>query len=93
MNNTKVSRIVFRLHGSFLIILTTLLIVLSSVGTFLGIGAFAWLHVDPITETGFFQAYSLMMTIATVLSGVGIPFIVPPHGFFILLQLFILSRY
>jgi len=127
MNNSKVSRIVLRFHGSFLIALTTLLIVLSSLGTFRDAGPFAWLHANPIADAGFLQAYSLMMTVAIalwigsfqdnpwiwdlvgllahvspiiayfmfkdLLSGVGVPSTVPLHGFFILLELFALSRY
>ncbi len=67
MNNAKLSRIVLRFHGSFLIILTIALIVLSSIGTFRGIGAFSWLHATPVADVGLFQAYSLMMTIGVVL--------------------------
>ena len=67
MNNTKVSRIVLRFHGSFLIVLTILLIVLSSLGTFRGAGPFAWLNENPMADVGLLQAYSLMMTVAVVL--------------------------
>jgi hypothetical protein len=67
MNSTKVSRIVLRFHGSFLILLTSLLIVLSSLGTFRGLGVFQWLHANPMADVGLFQAYSLMMVVGIVL--------------------------
>ena len=67
MNRTKVSRIVLRLHGSFLILLTSAMIVLSSLGTFWGVGIFDWLQSNPMADVGLFQAYSLMMLAGIVL--------------------------
>jgi len=127
MDNIKISRFVLRFHGSFLIALTTLLVVISSMGTFAGTGPFAWLHAVPLADVGLFQAYFLMMTVAIalwvgsyqenpwvwdligllahvpplvanflfadVLSKVGVPSTVPLHGFFILLELFVLLRF
>jgi len=61
------SRIVLRFHGSFLIVLTTLLIIVSSIGTSRGIGIFSWLQETPLVHVGLFQAYSLMMVLGIVL--------------------------
>ncbi len=67
MKSIKVSRIVLRFHGSFLIVLTTLLIIASIIGTFRGVGIFSWLQPIPLVHVGLFQAYSLMMVIGVVL--------------------------
>jgi hypothetical protein len=67
MNSLKVSRIVLRAHGSFLLLLTALLIALASLGTFGGIGVMAWLQSNPTAYGGLFQAYALMMIIGGVL--------------------------
>src|SRR6266540_4950595 len=67
LNNPKVNRIVLRFHGTFLILLTILLIGLSSLGTFRGTGVFDWLHSNPMADVGLFQAYSLMMLVGVVL--------------------------
>ena len=67
MTSTKVSRIVLRFHGGFLILLTAVLLVISSLGTFSGVGIMAWLHSSPLVYGGLFQAYSLMMIIGVVL--------------------------
>lgn len=67
MNRIRVSRTVLRLHGSFLILLTGFLIIVSLIGTFRGVGVMAVLYTYPLVEGGLFQAYGLMMLIGIVL--------------------------
>ena len=67
MNKIRVSRIVLRLHGSFLILLTGFLITVSLIGTFRDVGVMAVLSSYPLVEVGLFQAYSLMMLVGIVL--------------------------
>jgi hypothetical protein len=67
MNGFKISRFVLRFHGTFLIALTILLIILSTIGLNLGQGPFVFLKTNPLVDVGLFQAYSLMMVIGIVI--------------------------
>ncbi|HZG56013.1 hypothetical protein [Paenibacillus sp.] len=67
MNPVKFSRFVLRSHGTFLLALTALMLVLSTIGLYRGTGPFAFLHADPMVDVGLFQAYSLMMVVGIAL--------------------------
>lgn len=64
---TRLSRAVLRIHGSFLAIATSLLTISSGLGYLSGQGQFAMLHAEPIGYIGLFQAYLLMTTLGIAL--------------------------
>lgn len=67
MRGDAYSRLVLRGHGTFLLLLTALMLVMSTVGTFRGAGPFAFLHPNRLAHVGLFQAYALMMVVGIVL--------------------------
>lgn len=64
---TRLNRIVLRIHGSLLAVATTALTVGSGLGYLSGEGQFAMLHTEPIGYIGLFQAYLLMGTLGIAL--------------------------
>ncbi|HRI67111.1 MAG TPA: hypothetical protein PK156_22860 [Polyangium sp.] len=64
---TRISRIVLRIHGSLLVAATTSLTIASGLGYLSGQGQFAMLHSEPIGYIGLFQAYLLMASLGGAL--------------------------
>jgi len=71
--NTKIShpdlihRRILRVHGSFLLLLTSVMTTVSLVGWALVKGPFALWHEKPLAMPGLFQAYLLMLIVGVVL--------------------------
>lgn len=61
------SRLVLRLHGSFLLVATLALTTAGWGGYVSGEGQFGMLHAEPIGYIGLFQAYLLMTTLGVAL--------------------------
>ncbi|MCH8329995.1 MAG: hypothetical protein IH946_01220 [Bacteroidetes bacterium] len=60
-------KLILRIHGSFIIFLGIALTANSMVGTFLGVGKFAFLSEMPFALVGLMQAYLLIAVIGIAL--------------------------
>ncbi|RPI91165.1 MAG: hypothetical protein EHM40_16510 [Chloroflexi bacterium] len=63
----QIRRRILRIHGSFLLVLTTINTVLAMVGWATGKGPFALWHEEPFAAVGLFQAYLIMFVVGIAL--------------------------